>query len=786
MLEDRKLDEAHSCYEALIAQARALGDQIAALRYETNLAGVYERRGDFVRNSEVFRKLIEENESVSPLLMMRWLNSYALSLKRLGHHQEALNYYQRALQIARDVGNRDQIDRITNNLAVVYGDLGAPHQAIEFLADVYESRKSLGNRDAALAMQNYAGALSMLGRDDEARDIFEEAIALRQRLADTEGLSAAQRLAADSALKRGDLESALELALEAVRNADGLEDASRIQARAWTALGRVQNQTNDREAATHSLEQALARWRDTGNPYGLVPALTDLGWAMRDMGEADAALDLALEAVSSIERLRTEIASTDLRAAFQASVSRAYELAVHTLMEMDDSVAALEMTERYRAKSLVEAWSEGVRGRDADVPDSLLAERANKLAAINRARDAHLRGREAPPINDLLAELDVINDKIADATPATQITRAPDPLRATEMARLHDAGDVTLLYFLGDATGYIWAVSASKTAVVRLDDVGEIDRLARALHNKIQRKGRYEALARDLGERVLAPVRAQIEAAENIAVVADGALHYVPFDILTISDNAPPVLGDTPLVYLPSLTTVALSRSLPAPKGEGVAVLADPVFSLDDDRFQDGSTTRSADRNLNRLRMSRVEAESIAKQAEDIDVNVHLGFDARPAVLRSPDVVGARILHIATHGFADDEIPARSGLALSMVDASGEPVTGFVGLRDIYGLDLNAELVVLSACETALGQDLAGEGLLGLTRGFMFAGARRVVATLWRVEDRATAELMATFYSELFKGTAPAQALLIAKETLRSNRRYAHPYYWSGFTLQGD
>ncbi|MEL6951690.1 MAG: CHAT domain-containing protein, partial [Pseudomonadota bacterium] len=191
---------------------------------------------------------------------------------------------------------------------------------------------------------------------------------------------------------------------------------------------------------------------------------------------------------------------------------------------------------------------------------------------------------------------------------------------------------------------------------------------------------------------------------------------------------------DTPLVYLPSLTTVALSRSLPAPKGEGVAVLADPVFSLDDDRLQEGPVTRSADRILNRLRMSRVEAESIAKQAENIDVKVHLGFDARPAVLRSPDVVGARILHIATHGFADDEIPARSGLALSMVDASGEPVTGFVGLRDIYGLDLDAELVVLSACETALGQDLAGEGLLGLTRGFMFAGARRVVATLWRVE----------------------------------------------------
>lgn len=786
LLHDRKLPEAEACYEGLISQARELGAGLAVLRYETNLAGVYERGGDTVRASEVLRRLIDEHEAPNKRTLARWLNNYALSLKRLGQHQEALNHYQRALQIAREIGNRDQIDTITNNMAVVYGDLGAPHQAIEFLAEVYESRRKLGNRRAALAMQNYAGALSTLGRDHEAQGIFAEAIALAEQNEDTEGLSAAQRLAAESALNQNDLESALKLATAAVRNADALEGAAQYRARAWTALGRVQSEANNKKAAAESLQQALALWLETGNPYGVVPAKTDLGWAMRDMGDNDAALTLALEAVASIEQLRTEIASTDLRAAYQASVTRAYELAVHALMQMGESVAALEMTERYRAKSLVDAWSQGARELEADVPASLLADRANALAKINRARDAHLRGEKEPPINELLAELDVINDRIADAAPDARKDRAPDPLRAAEMQRLHEPGDVTLLYFLGERTGYVWVIDAAGTEVVRLDDVGEIDRLARELHKRIQRKGRYEALARDLGERVLTPIKAQIDQARNVAIVADGALHYVPFDILSVADNSAPALGDTPLVYLPSLTTVALSRSLPAPRGEGVTVLADPVFSLDDDRFGEGPVTRSGDRILNRLRMSRVEAESIADQAESIDVKVHLGFDARPAVLKSPDVVGARILHIATHGFADDEIPARSGLALSMVDASGKPTTGFVGLRDIYGLDLDAELVVLSACETALGQDLAGEGLLGLTRGFMFAGARRVVATLWRVEDRATAELMATFYSELFEGTAPAQALLIAKETLRSNRRYRHPYYWSGFTLQGD
>ena len=121
-----------------------------------------------------------------------------------------------------------------------------------------------------------------------------------------------------------------------------------------------------------------------------------------------------------------------------------------------------------------------------------------------------------------------------------------------------------------------------------------------------------------------------------------------------------------------------------------------------------------------------------------------------------------------------------------MVDADGNPVTGFVGLRDIYGLSLDADLVVLSACETALGRNVAGEGLLGLTRGFMYAGARRVVATLWQVEDRATAELMGAFYRALFEGATPAAALAEARASLRASRRYRHPYYWSAFTLHGD
>ncbi|HEX6864203.1 MAG TPA: CHAT domain-containing protein, partial [Thermoanaerobaculia bacterium] len=147
---------------------------------------------------------------------------------------------------------------------------------------------------------------------------------------------------------------------------------------------------------------------------------------------------------------------------------------------------------------------------------------------------------------------------------------------------------------------------------------------------------------------------------------------------------------------------------------------------------------------------------------------------------------GFRVVHFATHGVLDAERPALSGLALSMVGPDGSAQEGFLHLRDVYGLRLDADLVVLSGCRTALGRELRGEGLVGLTRGFLYAGAPRVVASLWKVEDRATSELMTRFYRALWEeGLAPAAALRSAQLSLRRERRWRDPYFWAGFVLQG-
>jgi CHAT domain-containing protein len=248
----------------------------------------------------------------------------------------------------------------------------------------------------------------------------------------------------------------------------------------------------------------------------------------------------------------------------------------------------------------------------------------------------------------------------------------------------------------------------------------------------------------------------------------------------------------------------------PAPKA--VAVLADPVFSLRDGRLgaaaiaqrgqprssseaeahteSDRQLTRSVrdvGLDLSRLPHTRQEAEAIFSLAPPGEGMKALDFNATRAIATSPELSQYRIVHFATHGLLDSQHPELSGLVLSLVDKHGKPQSGFLSLEDIYNLDLPAELVVLSACETGLGKEINGEGLIGLTRGFMYAGAQRVVASLWSVNDAATADLMASFYQGILRDKLPpAAALRQAQAQMWKRVRWKSPYYWAAFQIQGD
>ncbi len=386
-----------------------------------------------------------------------------------------------------------------------------------------------------------------------------------------------------------------------------------------------------------------------------------------------------------------------------------------------------------------------------------------------------------------------------------------------------EPGTALLEYLVGEARGFLFVVTVAGLHHFELPGRALLDAAVRSARQELDDPAAeldswLFGNTAELARQVLHPALPALEAAgvERLVIVADGTLHYLPFAALPVpadserasAPEAPrpaalrPLLERFEVTHLPSAGALALERRRRAGRPtapQPVAVLADPVFDRRDLRLPSGlaGTSEPADPTrgyevpagleLSRLRASRREATAIAALAPADGAFLALGFDAHRERVVAGHLGRYRVLHFATHGIVDDRHAALSGLVLSRFDAAGRPRDGFLRLRDIYRLDLRADLVVLSACRTALGREVRGEGLLGLTRAFLHAGASRVMASLWSVPDRATAELMERFYRALWRdGLSPPAALRRAQRSMLAVHRWSAPHQWAGFVLVGD
>jgi CHAT domain-containing protein len=452
---------------------------------------------------------------------------------------------------------------------------------------------------------------------------------------------------------------------------------------------------------------------------------------------------------------------------------------------------------------------------------------------------------------ELQVELQSVEAQIRAASPAYAALTQLKPVGSVEIQNQElDASTILLEYFLGDQNSYLWVITSDSVQSFCLPKRTEIEHAARRLIDLLTSRNRSEqgginhglnhrlkqvdseslAASLALSQMVLGPVTKLIQG-KRLLIIADGALQFVPFQALPEPGNEHAGWQDAlvtthEVVELPSASVLLVSRlgrTERKPATKQIAVLADPVFDQGDSRVTSGRqipalpadtaargrrqvssherlseasrstrsvwevATRDGTTHLQRLLFSRQEAKSIFGMVPDGDALEALDFRASRATAMSPELSQYRIIHFATHGLLDSEHPELSGLVLSLVDEQGRPLNGFLDLQDIYNLNLPADLVVLSACESALGKEVKGEGLIGLTRGFMYAGADRVVASLWKVDDAATSELMEQFYRGMLqKGMRPSAALRQAEIEMLQQGRWANPYYWGAFTIQGE
>jgi CHAT domain-containing protein/tetratricopeptide (TPR) repeat protein len=450
-------------------------------------------------------------------------------------------------------------------------------------------------------------------------------------------------------------------------------------------------------------------------------------------------------------------------------------------------------------------------------------------------------------LDKLQTEFDQIENQIRAASPKYATLTAAQPLTLADVQqKVLDDGTVLLEYELGKDASYAFAVTRSGVSLFKLPRRSDVDKLAtdfRAalIPPKLQRRivgidvaadqqrglGIVQGPAEDLAPFVAASsalYKAVVEPAvsiiadKRILVVADGALNYIPFEALVKNGEGADyaslnyLVKTNEIVYSPSASVIAAIRSSAPSSSKNILLVADPVFSADDPRAKGsgaaaasgetrglglgleaavndvaGAPTTSGGLRLARLAGTRTEADEISKTAKSggAQAEVWADLNANEDNVRTRDLTSYRYVHVATHGLLDAERPQFTGVVLSLVGNKSND--GFLRTDEIFNLKLGSPLVMLSACETGLGKEKRGEGVIGLTRAFMYAGAPTVGVSLWSVADRSTAELMTDFYKRLLAGSSsPAASMRAAQVAMIDGKKYSAPFYWAPFVLVGE
>jgi CHAT domain-containing protein len=373
--------------------------------------------------------------------------------------------------------------------------------------------------------------------------------------------------------------------------------------------------------------------------------------------------------------------------------------------------------------------------------------------------------------------------KSDEVNPATLI----DAATIERKMALHQG--VLIEYALGSDRSYVWAVTARKTVGAALPPQADIERAVRAYRQSlIARDTRLGTAAGRLYRMLVGPIASELASETTIIIAADGVLHYLPFESL-VTENGHFLAEDFTFAYTPSASALDnWDRTSPKTWNKALLALGDPDFGKNGLEAE-GVTglTRRVDVNrglrISPLPNTRVEVQNIASLYPPESSKLLLGHDASKVSLAKQTLRDFQDIHIATHAFYDEARPERSGIVLSATDQDD----GVLRFGDIVKLRLNADLVVLSACQTGLGKLIRGEGIDGIARAFLFAGTPRVVVSLWNVNDVATADLMKAFYGRMTAGVPPAQALREAKVKMIRSKivGYRDPYLWAPFVLIG-
>ncbi len=769
-------------YQQALELFRAAGDLKGQADVLDNLGMMHAFLGDATKALEYFHDALDLRQRLNePKGRAITLSNIGYAETLLGDNQGALRHFELALALSEQARDRRFQAYTLFRTGMAYVASGDPRKAL----DIYERALALqsgedlqDHRGQALTLDKIGEALSLLGEASQALGRYERAIELWKGVGDRQG-----------------------------------------QALSLYGVARLELGRNNLANARDRIEEAI----------GIVEALR-----YRVSGRQ--------------LRMTYFAARQDFYALDIDARTRLYEL-THSAADVE---AALWASERARARGLLDLLYAARANANRGLPpgeaeaDRRLEDEISELTQAYFRLGSLGKSEEAAAVEHKLAayigQQDELRARAAGAGAGAEQFR---PLKPREIQQLLDPDTLLLQYSLGEERSHLWLVTGTDIEHHFLAGRAELEKAAGRLRQALtayepRRPGEsaeqyvrrwkgapelYNVSALELSRLVLGDALPRL-GGKRLIIVADGALQYIPFEALPIPEAATPagaapnppapavLLSRNEVTYLPSASALALLREAHPRKAlRTVAVFADPVFDNKDERVRPPAggraaapTPRPADARLMsslrdlgdlgegvmalpKLGYSLREANAI-KAVAPRGSKLAVGFQANRAAVMSPSLKQFSIIHFATHGILNDKHPELSGIVLSLVNERGESEDGYLTLHDIYSLDLPVDLVVLSACRTGIGKQVRGEGLLGLTRGFMYAGSPRVVASLWHVDDEASAELMRRFYLYMLRNndkTSASAALRKAKlDMMQGGSEWRAPYYWAGFVLQGD
>lgn len=821
-----------------LALFRDLNDNFGAALALGDVAQYYHAQSNLFEASSFYQEALklwrEQNNTAKQIETFNMLGFVEL---KKGDWESAISYFMQAQSLLNDQSEPNLKRQVAAGLADLFNENGKPDQALIHYQRALEfARQTEGTHDDGRMIMLIGSTHLLLGDLSAAETQLQLALATIPPAFDLSAAECREYLAQLEML-RENYAAALQYLRPSINvyvKAKNPKETARVRA----LIGQVYELQGEFTRARTNYLQASEGFRNISDRVSDAAVSFALGRLELKGGNYDVAESFLKQSLENTERIRSTTTGRELTEAFSASVHARYAAYIECLMrkhELDPSagldVLAFEASELARARSLAELLHDTQTNLLSGV-EPQLAEREKSLRQLLRAKEDYrveLLAKESSKTNlvevetsltSLREEYKQVREQIRVQNPAFEEISQPTTysLAQIQLNVIEDNRTVLLEYFIGADATYLWLVTRNSFVAHKIPKeeaiiTEAVNKLYTLLSNKpsADNDGKVRVAAEELGQMVLGSVMNQI-AGRRVIVVADGALNYVPFQVLSSGNKL--LIDDVEVINAPSASILGQLRAELAkrkPAENTLAAFGDAVFRsnyaeyLDSESEQQVATkqpaselTHAASREIavggdsfkpeeiQALFYVPMELKNISELAGPTAL-VATRFDATRQRLQETDLGKYSILHLATHGVFDPERPEKSGFLLSLVDRDGKDQDGYILMKDVYRLQAPVDLVVLSACQTGLGEEVKGEGLIGLTRGFMHAGALSVASTLWRVDDQATAEMMKYFYSNMLqKQMTPAAALREAQNTIRQDPRWGSPHYWAAFTLQGE